>query len=365
MTPIRCPVNEAADTSRHEPALITGSRKILYSEYDQYLGATAQRLEQAGVSAGDRVALLLPNRWELAVLILALFRLRAVACPLSPELSASDAARASASLGCKRMIGDGDVEGLVTLFAGEPMSGDRVQLDADQPATVLPSGSGRAVLHSFGSHYYGALGANQSTRSSSGSRWLLSAPLHQAMGVEILIQCALSGAAVVLPDEAETLESAIIGYGVTHVSMLPAQLEVLLRSGIDGTRVPGLRAVLLHGAAIAPALVDRGYGAQLPLYVAYSLPEMTGQVAAMRLDTPPSKRHTSGRVLKYREVRIAPDSEILVRGRPLFEGYVEPGRTSRVLDADGWFATGDLGTLDADGYLTVTGRKNGSRAPTS
>ena len=89
MAEIRCPVSEAAQTSRHEPALITGDRKIIYSEYDQYVSASADRLRKAGCVSSNRVALLLPNSWQAAVLIMALFRIRAVACLVDPKKDAS------------------------------------------------------------------------------------------------------------------------------------------------------------------------------------------------------------------------------------------------------------------------------------
>src|SRR5439155_24583308 len=58
------------------------------------------------------------------------------------------------------------------------------------------------------------------------------------------------------------------------------------------------------------------------------------------------------------ELKLAADGEVLVRGPVVFPGYLQADGTVRsVTDADGWFATGDVGTLDADGFLTITDRK--------
>ena len=58
------------------------------------------------------------------------------------------------------------------------------------------------------------------------------------------------------------------------------------------------------------------------------------------------------------EVRLSHDGEILSRGPDLCLGYTDPELTARAFDDDGWYHTGDTGDLDADGYLTITGRKS-------
>jgi long-chain acyl-CoA synthetase len=66
---------------------------------------------------------------------------------------------------------------------------------------------------------------------------------------------------------------------------------------------------------------------------------------------------TVGRGLPGAEIRIAEDGEVLVRGPHIFQGYYRMEDTSFGAIEDGWLHTGDLGALDADGYLTITGRK--------
>ena len=85
---------------------------------------------------------------------------------------------------------------------------------------------------------------------------------------------------------------------------------------------------------------------------------MTETCAAATLNTPRAVRFGSvGRPLEGSEVAIAEDGEILMRGPHVFAGYHrDPEATDAVLD-DGWLRSGDLGELDADGFLTVTGRK--------
>ncbi|UCG61146.1 MAG: AMP-binding protein, partial [Candidatus Zixiibacteriota bacterium] len=96
----------------------------------------------------------------------------------------------------------------------------------------------------------------------------------------------------------------------------------------------------------------------LPLFTTYGLTEMASQVTTTAPQDDRERLYTSGRVLKHREIRISNDREILVKGKTLFTGYVTQTGIETPFDGAGWFATGDLGRVDADGYLVVTGRKD-------
>ena len=86
---------------------------------------------------------------------------------------------------------------------------------------------------------------------------------------------------------------------------------------------------------------------------------MTENCAVETLNTIEHHRFGSvGRPLPFCEVKIAEDGEVLMRGPNVFKGYHDnPEATAETLDADGWLHSGDLGELDADGYLSITGRK--------
>ncbi|WP_175409397.1 long-chain fatty acid--CoA ligase [Streptomyces sp. TRM64462] len=96
-------------------------------------------------------------------------------------------------------------------------------------------------------------------------------------------------------------------------------------------------------------------GAGVTVYEGYGLTESASAATA----NPPerTKYGTVGRPVPGTAVRIAEDGEVWLRGRNVFAGYLNDQDATRAVLSDGWLATGDVGALDADGYLTITGRK--------
>ncbi|MEE1790244.1 AMP-dependent synthetase/ligase [Streptomyces sp. BE308] len=117
-----------------------------------------------------------------------------------------------------------------------------------------------------------------------------------------------------------------------------------------------VRYAICGGSPLGHRLAAFYAGAGIEIFEGYGLTETT----AAHTVTPPLKPRlgTVGWPLPGASVRIADDGEVLLRGGQVFQGYwdAERGEPVPVLD-DGWFATGDLGELDGEGYLTITGRK--------
>jgi len=117
-----------------------------------------------------------------------------------------------------------------------------------------------------------------------------------------------------------------------------------------------IRFFVSGGAPLSKEIAEFFYGAGLIILEGYGLTETT---AAVNLNFPDSLHFGSvGQALATIEEKIAPDGEILVRGPMVFKGYWNnPEATKEVIDADGWFHTGDIGEFDAQGSLKITDRK--------
>lgn len=109
------------------------------------------------------------------------------------------------------------------------------------------------------------------------------------------------------------------------------------------------------GGALSPRLGHFFRGLGVPIYEGYGLTETT---AAHSVNTPSAQKiGTVGRPLGGNSARIAEDDEIELRGEVVFAGYWRNEEATAETFHDGWFRTGDLGALDEDGYLSITGRK--------
>lgn len=186
-----------------------------------------------------------------------------------------------------------------------------------------------------------------------GNRWLNCLPLTHIGGLSILWRCFQAGAGVLLHERfsAPAVWADLQAGRASHISLVPAMLARILDAAGDSPAPKTLRCVLVGGAALSQALHDRARAAGWPLHVSYGMTETAAQVAML----PPSEAWSEGRVgraLPGSELAIGHDGRILVRGAQRMLGYLGNAAAA----PDEWLATGDLGSLSADGMLTVIGR---------
>ena len=368
---VPCPLHGAAAASPEAPVILAPDRTLTYGEMERLVAGTAERLRALGLAEGARVGLHLPNGWRYLVLLMAIVRAGGVACPLSTRVPPQRLGALLRQIGSRTLLADEPMEGGdVTVLRPEAVirragrtSGQAPMLPLGRPATVVftsgSSGAPKAALHALGNHYWSARGSNENIALAPGDRWLLSLPLYHVGGLAIFFRCLLAGAAVAIPSP-EALRRRPLALPVhTHASMVSTQLFRLLEEEREGERTSGLlKALLLGGSAMPSALLEAAHARGLPVHTSYGLTEMASQVTTTPPGASPALLRTSGRSLPYRDVRIAADGEILVRGATLFLGYVEGEAVAPARDADGWFPTRDVGALDAEGYLRVLGRKD-------
>ncbi len=361
MTGALRPVDLVALAARrfpHATAILFPGGALSYRDLERYVIGTARALEAC--AGGPRVGLVPYGTWKSIVLLLALLRARRVACLLSPRWPRSAMERAARQVSAYPLVACTEaIDGLVQKDREGVSVGATYALDA--PATIVyttgAAGEPKAALHSVGNHLHSAQGANAVVPLRPGDRWLLSLPLYHVGGLGIVARCLVAGATIVVPPASEAVGMQIRAYRCTHASLVATQLLRLLRED-DRAAPPSLKAVVVGGSSVPQNVLQEAHCRDYPVCTTYGLTEMTSQVATLFPGASPTLLATAGKVLPHRELRIAPDGEIHVRGPVLFQGYVNGGGVHRPLVQDGWFATGDLGYLDADGFLYVEGRKD-------
>ncbi len=239
---------------------------------------------------------------------------------------------------------------------------------AEAPLAVIPtsgsSGQPKLALLSRRAFIAAASASQQNLPLGVGDRWLLCLPLAHVGGLSIVTRCLLAGASPVAfqPRKGSLLASpreladVMRDSSVTHVSLVPAVLEALLRLRPEWSPPPSLRAVLLGGAATPPSLLLAAQQRGVPLLTTYGLTEACSQVTTTSASAPPrvdAGLVSSGKPLPGIELAIGDDARIRVRGSTLFSGFVG---AAAPLDAAGWLTTEDRGFLGGDGELFVLGR---------
>lgn len=280
-------------------------------------------LHRFGIGPGDRIAFHLPPSPELIALFFAAWKLGASVCPLNTRLPPAQIEEALARLSPKLFLSEGPPR----VFSATPSA----------PASVFLFTSGSTARPKIAVLSLESLLANatHSVPLEPGDRWLLSLPLYHVGGLGILLRCHLTGATPVFDPSDPS---------ITHLSWVPTHLYRM-------TPVyPRLKYLLLGGAPFAAP-----YPQRLPLTLTYGLTEMGSMVAA-RLHPPLIDGvYHLGPPLPGREVRIALDGEILVRGKTLFSGYWE---NNSLTPPPEWFPTGDLGKWHPTEGLAIVGRKD-------
>jgi long-chain acyl-CoA synthetase len=117
-----------------------------------------------------------------------------------------------------------------------------------------------------------------------------------------------------------------------------------------------LRLPISGGAPLAPEIAELFDALGVSIIEGYGLTECTTAATTNRTDN--YRFGTVGQALPGFELRLADDGELLIRSETVFAGYFkEPEATAEVLDGDGWLRTGDIATIDDDGFVTITDRK--------
>lgn len=363
------------------PCIADADTALSNNEFHSRVLAAAGAFASRGVGRGDVVALMLPNQVEFAVAMFAAWRLGAAVTPINPGLTIKEASHQIADSRTKLLVnssGDSvvaDVPAMpvAALQHGTPHAGT----PADDPAalalliytsgtTGLPKG---VMLDHANIEAMTDMG-RKALKVTAADHCLLVLPLFHVNGIVVSILVPLSGGGRVTIRrrfDIETFFGDIEQLRPTYFSAVPTIYAML--NALPPTVRPDTASLRFGvcGAAPAPAELLKNFEARygFPLVEGYGLSEGT---CASTLNPVDGLRKPGSVGLPFPGQRIAiadthgthlppgATGEVLVQGANVMRGYLgKPEETARTV-VDGWLHTGDIGRIDADGYLSIVGR---------
>jgi len=375
-------LDERARRDPDAPALTSAATTFSWRALAGSVEALAGRLTALGVARGDRVAIVLGPSVRLIELVHAAQRCGATLVLLDPRLAASEVAVLLAHADPVLVLHDRPFP-VAPPTARARVLGAHDALDAVMPMPMPPptlvdptavqtilytsgtTGGPKGVMLTHANHRASAAASRAHLGVRADDRWLVALPLHHVGGLSIVMRSVLDGTPLVLHErfDVAAVWQAIDDERITLLSIVPTMLYRLLEHAGVARRGAALRAVLVGGAALTPALAARARAVGLPILPTYGLTETASQVATCALaDSASDAATTVGRPLGATRVRIDDADEegrgeIVVAGPTVMAGYFrDADATTRVL-RDGWLHTGDIGCLDAAGRLSVLDRR--------
>ena len=249
----------------------------------------------------------------------------------------------------------------------------RQRIDLAATHTIIytsgTTGRPKGAMLTYGNHWWGAMGSVLNLGLREDDRWLAPLPLFHVGGLSILMRSVIYGIPAIVHErfDPEAVNRAIDEDGATIISVVAVQLRRILDARGERPYPSTLRHVLLGGGPAPLPLLEECARRGVPVVQTYGLTETASQAVTLAPADALRKVGSAGKPLLPMEIRVEQDGrvaapgepgEIVVRGPSVTPGYADrPAETARAI-RDGWLHTGDLGFLDAEGYLYVLDRRD-------
>jgi acyl-CoA synthetase (AMP-forming)/AMP-acid ligase II len=381
-------LREAAATYPDRDAYVHGDKRSTYAWLDRAADGFARTLLDLGVGRGDVVVVMLASSTKFAVCYLGALRIGAITSAVNLRLGAHETASIIARTEPKvTVVGDGvvvpdvpdpghvvGVDRLKDAFATDPPARLPRLHPSDPTCIVWTSGTTGAPKGAVYDHERQAvISRNIGELTRPGDRRLVVLPFAHVGFMTRMWDELVHATTIVLGAEpwsaGETLR-IIRDEGITMATGVPTQWQrVLEHPDVAITDFSRLRVAGIGAAAIPPDLVRRMRAVLgCPVITRYTSTEMGVTTSTLVTDDADVIATTVGRPTPDVELRVVdPDTgaerpagevgEITCRSPAMMMGYWrDPELTAKVIDADGWLHTGDLGVIEADGNLRIAGR---------
>ncbi len=353
--------------ARRQPtklALVAGSTRLTYAELDDRVARVATRLGRAGVGPDDVVSSQMANCAEALVLALAVNRLGAVHNPITTIAGPREIEFVLGQAASRVFVDTPDHE-LLRIDEADEIAPVVAPAPRDVPRfLVYTSGSTaepKGALHSDATLLVECAAQSAYHGFRDDEVFVMPSPVAHVSGLiyGILLPVYLGATSVLLArwDPTEFLTAIERERGTFSGGATPFLQGAVDHPDLERFDLSSFRLFPCGGADVPPDLIRR---ARSRLGVrtgrGYGSTEFPSITSSSGPDEPDDRRaETDGRPIGENRIRIV-DGEVEAIGPEMFLGYLDRTLDADAFTADGWLRTGDLGTIDADGYLTITGR---------
>jgi acyl-CoA synthetase (AMP-forming)/AMP-acid ligase II len=388
----------------HNEAVVEPStgRRFTYGELDRRCNRVAHALEASGIGTGDRVGILLMNGVEFLETFFAVAKLGGVVVPLNWRLVPDELEFILKDSGTSALVFGGEFAAPVAELQSR---GDRTDVrvwvqqggdplpfaaaydewmgaasDAPVPVTASDTddlfimytsgttGLPKGVVHTHDTVLWGTLTIGATADIRFKDRYLVSLPMFHVGALTPALGNVYKGACMVIPKTFDPTQSWQLfrDERISTGLMVPAMLQFMLATRTDESDSSSVRWIM-SGAAPVPVTLIKAYESLgIEIHQVYGLTESCGPACLVSPDDALTRAGSTGKAFFHTDVMIAREDgsecdpgepgEVLVRGPHIMKEYWNrPDATAQTL-RDGWLHTGDVATMDADGFVTIMDR---------
>jgi o-succinylbenzoate---CoA ligase len=374
----------------NKPALFFEEEVYTFEEIYQLARKMSGRLTSSLIGKGDFVGVLLKNHPDTIIILYALQMIGATAVILNNRLTEEELAWQLEDSKCSALISEEKFNPIIaalqsrqhhySIFLKEillkqdsAIIGVREEYDLDDVCTIMytsgTTGFPKGVKQTYGNHWWSSIGSALNLGLTDSDRWLCTVPLFHISGYSILIRSLVYGMPIVLHsgfNEQQVIHDIKL-HKVTIMSVVATALTRIVKA-LGGEKIPDhFRCMLLGGGPAPLSLLNTCASAGIPVFQTYGMTETSSQIVTLSPEDSLRKLGSAGKPLFPAQLKIVnsdgieqppqQEGEIVVKGPNVTQGYLFREKETQEKIQNGWLHTGDIGYLDAEGFLYVLDRR--------